>query len=114
MSIEEIRLLVEPFITIFTALLASGAGASVAVQLLKLNWFPLAVSKYPRITSVIVSLVSSLVAIYVSGINFIFTTPLDYVGFGIGTLIMSAVTYKLILKGTTSKDGKSVETIKSA
>lgn len=112
MTIEEQRLLLEPFITFFSALLASGVGSSVAVQVLKLNWFPFKVDKYPRVTNIVVSILSTFVAIYVSGLNFTFNNAFDYSIFAVGTLVVSALTYKVLLNGTTSKDGNSVETIK--
>lgn len=113
-DIETVKQIIKPFVQYFSALVASGFATSVAVQLLKLDWFPVAVSKYPRITNVIVSVVSSVAAIWLSGVNFIFVNWLDYVGFGIGTLVLSALTYRTLLKGTIpAKDGKSVEKVGS-
>jgi hypothetical protein len=110
-DINSLREFVQPFIIIFSALIVSGAGSSIAVQLLKLDWFPLLVSRYPRVTNMIISIIASLVAIYTSGIDFVLVTPLQYVAFMIGTMIFSAFTYKNILKGTTTKDGKSAEEV---
>lgn len=100
MDINQIRELLTPFVQVFSALIVGGGTVAVATQLLKLDWFPVAVSKYPRLTSALLSVVASFVTIYVSGIDLVLVTPFDYIGFMVGTLILAAVTYKAVLKGT--------------
>lgn len=110
-DLDSLRAFTQPFIVIFSALIVSGTGTSIALQLLKLDWFPVAVSRYPRLTNIIVSLIASLIAIYSAGINLVLVTPFQYLAFIIGTAIFSAFTYKNLLKGTTSKDGRSSEIV---
>lgn len=110
MDINQIRELIDPFVQVFGTLIVSGASVSVLTQLLKLNWFPVAVSKFPRLTNAVLSAIASGVAIYTSGINVIFNGPVDYIGFAIGTVLLSAVTYHAVLKGTVpAKDGTSAQ-----
>lgn len=106
MDVNLIREMIEPFVQIFSALIVSGASVAIATQILKLDWFPVAVEKYPRITSAVLSVISAVITVYVSGINFVFTSLFDYIGFTVGTALLSAFTYKTILKGTVpTKDG---------
>jgi hypothetical protein len=111
LDLDSLRSLVQPFVIIFSALIVSGASSSIAVQILKLDWFPLLISRSPRLTNAIVSTVASLVAIYASGVQMVLVTPFQYAAFIIGTIVLSAFTYKVVLKGTTAKDGRSSEMI---
>lgn len=110
-ELEGVRLLMQPFIAVFSALIVSGAASSVAIQILKGDWFPLLISKYPRAANIIVSFIASVISIYTSGINLVLQTVFDYGAFIIGVTLLSAFTYKNILKGTSTKDGKSQEAI---
>lgn len=110
-DLELVRTLLQPFLELFSTILVSGVTTSIVVQIFKSNVIPVPVSKYPRVTTAFVSVIASFVAIYLSGIDLVLQSPLQYLAFFIGVVITSSITYNNYLKGTTTNDGQSKEAL---
>lgn len=108
MDIATLRQAVQPFITFFTALTLSGVGVTVATQLLKAKFIPVPAQKYPRVTAALASVVATFVAIYASGLHFILVGAWQWFAFGVGSFVVSAITYNHIVKGSPAAEGSGV------
>lgn len=106
-SLELVRLILRPIVTFFTALIVSGVTTSYATEFLKHKWIPLPVGKYPKTSAALISIGTTIAAIYTSGLNLIFTHWLQWVAFGLGVFIVSAITFKTIVKGLVPKGRQS-------
>jgi hypothetical protein len=103
MDIQTASHLIVPFVQFFSALFLSGVGVTVATEILKSKYIPVPASKYPRLTAALASVVATIVSIYVTGIHFFLSNIWEYVAFALGVLILSAVTYNHIIKGSIAQ-----------
>lgn len=103
MSIAEIQAAAAPLVTYFSSMIVTGVSVSVATNVLKSNMIPIPAEQYPRLTAAVLSIVGSVAAIYLSDASPVLNSWYDYVAFGIGVLIVSAVTYQALLKDRTAK-----------
>lgn len=99
MDINTLRVALEPFINLFGAVVVSGATTAIATEILKLKAIPLPAQRYPRLTAGIVSVIASLVAVYLTTVNILIDSLFGLVAFIVGTLIVSAITYNNLIKG---------------
>lgn len=89
----------DPIIQLFSVLVISGAGTTVATQILKLRFIPVPVTRYPRFTAAVVSVIASLVAAYNSDLNLLLNSGFQLFAFMVGVFIVSAITYNSIVGG---------------
>ncbi len=99
MNLEEIRILLMPYVELFGVIIMSGAGSAIATEFMKGKWFPIPVEKHKRISAIVVSIVSTLMVVFSTDINLIIDTPLDWALAGFGILAVSAITYNNLIKG---------------
>lgn len=100
MDIQSAKILFEPFVIFFTSLFLSGVGVTIATQILKAKFIPIPVTKYPRLTAAIASIVATIASIYITGQHFLLNGVWQYVAFGLGVFIIAAVTYEHVVKGS--------------
>lgn len=100
MEIIALRAVIEPFVSFFMAMLLSGVVVALATEVLKLKWIPLPVQKYPRISAVVASLLASVICLYNSSVNFVINSWVGWLALAVGTLIVSAITYNQLIKGS--------------
>jgi hypothetical protein len=108
MDIATARSAVQPFITFFTALTLSGVGVTVATQILKAKYIPVPAQKYPRLVAAVASVIATFVAIYASGLHFVLVGWWQWLAFGVGSFVVSAMTYNHIVKGSALAPGSGV------
>lgn len=103
MDINSVRVALEPFVSLFGAIIVSGAATAAATEILKLRAIPVPVQRYPRLSAAVVSVIASLVAVYVSAADILVNSLIGYVAFAVGTLLVSAITYNNLIKGAPVK-----------
>lgn len=103
MSVAEIQAAAAPLVTYFSSMIVAGVSVSVATNILKSNMIPIPAEQYPRLTAAALSVVGSVVAIYLSDSSPALNSWYDYAAFTVGVLIVSAVTYQALLKDRTAK-----------
>lgn len=100
MEIVALRAVIEPFISVFGAILLSGTAVVIATQILKLKVIPIPTQKYPRLTAAIASGIAALICLYNSSVNFVINSWTGWLALAIGTWIVSAIAYNQIVKGS--------------
>lgn len=101
MTQPEIIQTAQTFYEIFGAIIVSGVGTSIAVEILKSKYIPVQFQKYPRLTATVAALIASIIAVYNSPIQTIsIDTPIEWVGVVAGVLIVASITYNNIFKGS--------------
>lgn len=107
MDINAARLLIQPFVEFFSALLLSGVTVTLATQLLKSNYIPLPAQKYPRVVAGIASALGTLAALYLSNLHLLLNNLFEYAAFGVGVFLISVFTYNHVVK-TLSTSNKVI------
>ena len=97
MDIVLIRAALQPFVEFFVAIYLSGVGVAYVTQALKAKSIPVPAQKYPRTTALVLSLVATLISIYVANIDLIISAVWQIVVMVIGILLISALTYRRII-----------------
>lgn len=102
MDIALYRSVLEPVVTFFVALVASGVTTTVAVQILKLPLFGKIAAKYPRFSTAVVAFLATLVAVYNSTLELVITNGWQVAAFAAGVFIVAVVTYNNAFKAGSS------------
>lgn len=103
MDISIIRTALQPFVEFFVAIYVSGVGVAYVTQFLKSSSVPVPAKEYPRTTAAVLSVVATLISIYMANVALIVATFWQIIVMVIGTLLVSAVTYRHILAGLEVK-----------
>jgi len=83
---------------VIQTILLSGVAVSVATQILKSKYIPVAFQKYPRTTAAVASLIASCWVVYEKLGSIDLSDWTRVVPLAISTLLVAAVTYNQILK----------------
>lgn len=107
-SIFQLIELFNPFIAYFTALLAGGVGIAYITELLKSPKVKkLPVSKYPRTTAAILSVVATIIGIFTLPVDIVFQQWYQIAFFTLGSFFVSAIYYNQIIDGTKLTDNSN-------
>lgn len=99
MDLVILRALVEPFVTLTMTIIVSGVGVAAVTQILKDYRIPVPATKYPRLTSAVLSVVATLISLYVVDLNILLVSGWHYAGLGVSILVASAFSYNILFKG---------------
>lgn len=81
---------------IFAAVFASGWITTAITQVLKLEWIAVPAQKYPTVVAIVVSLLVSIPAIFLTGIINLDGSWYMYALFAASTLFVSTKTYDIV------------------
>ena len=98
-SIATFKAALAPFIIYFVALYTSGFLTSGLTEALKLKQVFVPAEKYPRLTAGVISVLVTVVAMWLTPADLAFHSAWAYIPFAVGVFIVSAATYKRIFKG---------------
>lgn len=81
------------------SIIIRGTATTFATEFLKSPFIPVAFQKYPRLTTILVAIIASLVSIHATGINISTLHGFnDWIEICLGTLVMSNLTYENLVK----------------
>lgn len=98
MDLSLYKAVLEPVVQLFSGILLSGVATTTATQLLKLNFIPIPVTKYPRLSAAVVAVLASLVTIYNTNLELVLDNWVQVVAFMVGVFITSVVVYNAVIK----------------
>lgn len=97
-DLNTFRLIIEPFVTFFTTIILGGFSASTVVEFIKNKFIPIPATTYPRLTNAVVSVLVTLVAIFVSPVNLVISNWFQVAAFIIGIMVTSAFFYNNVFR----------------
>ncbi len=101
MELVALHAVLEPYISLFGAIILSGIAVTIATEISKLKVLSfIPAEKYPRLTAAIYSLIAAGVCLYNSSVNFVIDSWVGYVALALGTLLVAAVTFNNLVKGS--------------
>jgi hypothetical protein len=112
-DINTIKAAIEPFVVYFLALFSNGFVASALTEVSKLKQVFIPAQNYPRTTAAVISVLGTLVAMWVSSANLAFNSAWAWVAFAIGSFLVSASSYLRIFKGLSTNTGTAQTTRKA-
>lgn len=83
-------------VAIVTAVFASGFITAAITQVFKLKWVAIPAKKYPTVTALVVSILVSLAAVYMTGLIQLEAGWFAYVVFVVATLATATKTYDIV------------------
>lgn len=83
---------------IFQQILLGGGATLIATQILKSDYIPVQFEKYPRATTVVVALISALIAEYQAGALMNYHNIASLGTIFVGTLLVAITVYNQIAK----------------
>lgn len=104
MDLQFYRDLAQPFIELTVTILVSGVGVSAVTQALKDFRVPIPVERFPRSSAAILSVLATIISLYVSDVNLLLIGWVQYVGLALSILVASAFSYNILFKGINSKN----------
>ena len=86
---------------IIYSIILGGTASSALTELLKLPFIPVAAQRFPRITALVLSIISAVVAFLVQNVPI--TGNIQQLTFtAVGAFLVSAITYNQALKGLST------------
>lgn len=102
MYLADISTTLQPLVTLFTALIISGAGVTLATEILKMNFIPIPAERYPQVTAAIASVIAAVIVAFTSALTLPIAGGLEWAGFALGVYLLAAMIYNHIVRTVTA------------